>query len=328
MGNNRFDYLIEKIDEAPFTEDPFPHILINDFFSKEDFAEIISSSEIKVAPAKDDSQMLDQLFDIGYRAIPFPGAVTDKNAYLEWRRSGKDTQNKHSACEGFGMTLRLNEPKSDILLELKAFIEGDAFNRAMARRFDIPFERCVVDSGIQKYLDGYEISPHPDIRRKAATFMVNINAHERSEELEHHTQYLRFKPGYEYVRAFWEGNPDIDRGWVPWDWCETVSTQTQNNSIVIFSPSDSTMHGVKADYDHLQGQRTQLYGNLWYEKVKLPQAQWEEMDIRSMVGSGLHKGVKLSLKQQIIANAPEPMRELGKSLVRKFSRSQGGRNYS
>ena len=54
---------------------------------------------------------------------------------------------------------------------------------------------------------------------------------------------------------------------MPWDWCEVQKTQTENNSIVIFSPSNDTLHAVKADYNHLTYQRTQLYGNLWYSRV-------------------------------------------------------------
>jgi len=60
----------------------------------------------------------------------------------------------------------------------------------------------------------------------------------------------------------------MERCWVPWDWCTTVKQQTQNNSIVILSPSFDTIHAVKASYCHLEGQRTQLYGNLWYKEGK------------------------------------------------------------
>jgi hypothetical protein len=40
---------------------------------------------------------------------------------------------------------------------------------------------------------------------------------------------------------------------------------------VIFAPSSGTLHAVRAHYDHLAGQRTQFYGNLWYEPADLPQ---------------------------------------------------------
>lgn len=97
--------------------------------------------------------------------------------------------------------------------------------------------------------------------------MVNINPGRMSETQTHHTHFLRFRPTYKYVQAFWEGNPQLDRCWVPWGWCETAKIQDRNNSIVIFSPNNDTLHGVKARYDHLAYQRTQLCGNLWYHEL-------------------------------------------------------------
>jgi hypothetical protein len=138
----------------------------------------------------------------------------------------------------------------------------------LAKKFGIDMDDVFYDAGIQKYLDGYEISPHPDIRKKALTYMVNINPGDKSERSGHHTHYLTFKDAYKYVEAYWKGNPNKDRCWVPWDWCETKKIQTENNSIVIFSPDNNTMHGVKAVYDHLAYQRTQLYGNLWYHEIR------------------------------------------------------------
>ena len=161
--------------------------------------------------------------------------------------------------------------------------------------------------GIQKYLDGYEISPHPDIRKKAATYMVNINPSNESESFNHHTHYLKLKPKYNYVKEFWKGNKDAERLWVPWDWCTTEFLQSKNNSIVIFSPSDETMHGVKADYEHLSTQRTQLYGNLWYlnkETVYAP--KWEQFVFNNSENnknqnesnlSKLHKFIKSAIKK-------------------------------
>jgi hypothetical protein len=96
--------------------------------------------------------------------------------------------------------------------------------------------------------------------------MVNLNPDSRSETLQYHTHYMRLRDAYRYVQTYWESNQNKDRCWVPWDWCETRKIQSANNSIVIFSPSNDTIHGVKATYDHLASQRTQLYGNLWYHQ--------------------------------------------------------------
>jgi len=48
----------------------------------------------------------------------------------------------------------------------------------------------------------------------------------------------------------------------------------------MFSPSSLTMHAVKANYNHLKGQRTQLYGNLWYKNANtLNKLEWESLVI-------------------------------------------------
>ena len=275
-----FDYLIEKIRSTEFKTEPFKHLYIEDFFSGEHLEDIKSSTEIASPQADNDQQLIDGLTSKGFKPIKFPGCVTDIKAYTKWH-SKKENADHHSATEGFGMALRLFSFDSPILSAVNEFIGSDKFNKAIAEKFSIEFKKCKIDGGVQKYLDGYEISPHPDIRRKAATFMININPSDESESLDHHTHYLRLKPDRQYVETLWEGNPQVDRAWVPWDWAETVYQQVKNNSIVLFSPSNDTLHGVKASYNHLQTQRTQLYGNLWYrERERLGTVNWEAMDFQ------------------------------------------------
>ena len=173
---------------------------------------------------------------------------------------------------------------------------------------------CISDGGIQKYLDGYEISPHPDTRKKAATFMVNINPSIESEENNHHTHYLKLKRSYAYVDEFWGGNENIDRAWVPWTWAETIKQQRKNNSIVLFSPSNDTLHGVKASYNHLETQRTQLYGNLWYKESKVDKAlEWEQLDLSSQATSKR----KINTKQKIAGTLPASVKTVLKKMIRK-----------
>lgn len=175
------------------------------------------------------------------------------------------------------MVLRLDKfsPELD---EIQSFFAGEEFNQLLARKFDMDFEKCTFDGGIQKDLDGYEISPHPDIRSKALSFMLNLNPGKHSEQLQHHTHLLKFKKKYKFVQTLLECNETLERFWVPWDWCETVKIQSSNNSIIIFSPSDDTLHAVKANYNHLITQRTQVYGNLWYNDFPpLKEVWWEEV---------------------------------------------------
>ncbi|MWV26535.1 hypothetical protein [Aurantiacibacter rhizosphaerae] len=309
---SRFDYLIEKISKADFLDHPFRHVYITDFLLEEDFKAITKSPEINVEPVSSDGELFEVLQQKGYKPIQFPGCITNKQEYMDWHRSRKSQRYVHSACEGFGMTLRLYNPSTPILEELISFLSSDAFNRALAEKFDLDFENCKVDNGIQKYLDGYEISPHPDIRRKAATFMVNINPHADSEERDHHTHYLQLKDEHSHVRKFWDANLEKERCWVPWDWCDVVKTQPENNSIVLFAPGNDTMHAVRARYDHLDGQRTQLYGNLWHSDVgDLPPHDWELFELAS---GKLNWG---AIKRTARDHLPQPVVSMAKKALRR-----------
>jgi hypothetical protein len=281
MAGSRFLYLVDKIYEASFNEEPYKHIYIENFFNSSDFEEIITSDEISTLSVSSDSELIEGLREKGYKVINFPGCITDQGQYMKWHSSKAKTSRTHSACEGFGMVMRLYEKRTKILVELEEFLLSEEFNRAIAEKFNVQLKDCQVDGGIQKYLDGYEISPHPDIRKKAATYMVNINPSAISEASDHHTHFLKFKPSNNYISKFWENNKDYDRDWVPWDWCETVKQQNKNNSVVIFSPSNDTMHGVKANYNHFLTQRTQLYGNLWYLNSETKPLKWEQLQIPS-----------------------------------------------
>ncbi|MDA7840051.1 hypothetical protein N9A55_04725 [Luminiphilus sp.] len=175
--------------------------------------------------------------------------------------------------------MRLYNLQSDILKAVNAFFGSAEFHNAVAEKFGITRE-YIYDGGIQKYLDGYEISPHPDIRLKAATWMININPSPLAHAINYHTHYMEFRDSRKYVEEFWRGNQSVERAWVPWKWAHTVREQKANNSIVIFSPADNTLHGVKARYDHLLTQRTQIYGNLWYrQSSSKANLTWESLDL-------------------------------------------------
>jgi hypothetical protein len=312
-----FDYLINKIIDADFSHQPFKHIYIDNFFSEEHFIKIISSREIKLSKSNSDDELFNNLFKNNYKIISFPGSITDHKKYIDWHSKRKTNIICHTACESAGMVLRLFS-EDEFLRKLSHFIGGNEFNTAIAHKFGINLDECDIDGGIQKYLDGYEISPHPDIRKKAATFMVNINPHDDSESFNHHTQYLKFKKSKEYIRHFWDGNPDCDRTWVPWDWCEKVFEQKKNNSIVIFSPSNETMHAVKANYDHLKTQRTQLYGNIWHkEDLTKSFPSWEKFNNFHL---SAYQSPKESYKSRLYKYLPN-------RLTNYFRRLTSGDNY-
>lgn len=325
MNNNYdFNYLIKKIKDSDFSSEPFKHLYLENFFSDAHFQEIINSNEIVSPKATNDSELIEGLKNKGFKPIEFPGCITNSKRYINWHENGKKTTT-HSACEGFGMVFRLYDINSNILTELNEFLKSDDFNKAIAEKFGIDFEGSVTDGGIQKYLDGYEISPHPDIRKKAATFMVNINPSSESENMNHHTHYLKFKNSYSYVEEFWSGNKQIDRAWVPWSWTETVKQQTKNNTIVIFSPSNDTIHAVKSDYNHLLTQRTQLYGNIWYKtNSTTSRLEWEDLDLLSK-NKSIKNQEKNILKQKMVSILPVSVKEKLKAIKMNFKNNKIGK---
>lgn len=318
--NYDFGYIVQKIEDSNFSVEPFKHIYIEDLFSETHFNEIINSTEISTPNATNDKELIQGLIDKGFDPIEFPGCVTDIKKYINWHEDGKKID-FHSACEGFGMVLRLYRFKSNILRELNKFLASEEFNNAIAKKFGIHLDECIVDGGIQKYLDGYEISPHPDIRKKAATFMVNINPSSESKNMNHHTHYLKFKESYAYVEEFWKGNKKVDRSWVPWSWTESINQQTKNNTIVLFAPSNDTMHAVKSDYNHLLTQRTQLYGNIWHKiNPTTSKLEWEDLDLLSSSKSIESTNV---LKQKIAKILPTSVKKIMKSNTNDVGKRNG-----
>jgi hypothetical protein len=264
---SKFDYILDKIANAPFESEPFRHVYIENLFSADHFLEITSAPEINIHPAESDEALFADLYKHNYKEIEFPGTTTNIKEYLRWHKKPfSDKPVDQRLCDGFGVTLRLQKPTDgSILQQLAQFFKSDDFWEIAAGKFNINLDDVKTDIGLQKYLDGYEISPHPDIRLKALTFMINMNPAPNSEAIDYHTHYLKFKPERQYVQSYWAEHRDEDRFWVPWSWCTTCKQQTRNNSVVLFSPADDTMHAVKASYNHLLTQRTQYYGNLWYK---------------------------------------------------------------
>lgn len=265
----QYDYILEKIMDAEWTEEPFRHVYIEDFLSDEHFEMLTSWHKINLPAYEKSSHMLYDMKILGYEPVPFPGCTTDVNEYLRWydgQRVGITPSHAHGLIEGFGLAMRLMKYDRPECLELIDFLNSKYFLDTLQLRLGVPGE-VSVETAIQKYVSGYEISPHPDIRKKCATYMININPGNGMENLDIHTHFMKFKPQKKWIYNHWK-TENVERCWVPWDWCDTVYIQNKNNSISMFAPGHDTLHAVKLDYNHLTGQRTQIYGNLWYTKRK------------------------------------------------------------
>ena len=272
-----FHYLLDKISSAHFSHEPFDHLKILNFLSPEHFRAIVDDRQIRLDRVGSTEELLESLEQNGYESIYFPGCVVSKKEYLDWYY-GSEKKAYHATTEGFGMVYRLRHDRSELIEGLVQFFESEELKAVLVQKFGIT-RPVRIDAGIQKYLHGYEISPHPDIRHKALTWMLNINPGENADDADYHTHYMKLKNQWRFIAEFWRYNEEFERDWLPWDWCETVKKQRENNSIVFFSPSNDTLHAVKANYDHLKTQRTQLYGNLWYESQDLPKLEFQYFDI-------------------------------------------------
>ena len=270
----QFKYLGKRIIDEPFHDNPFQHLVLENFLNKEHFDIVINDDQIHFEEHKTTQRLMQTLVTKDYRVQDFPGCTISAGQYLlnllnndfgnhsygyNYVKSGTNTIKLHSACESYGITYRLNKIKNKTISELVNYLNSDHFHNCIKQKFDIENDTTII-SAIQKNLTKYEISPHPDIRQKCMTYLLNINKDDNVEKEDVHTHLLQFKERKKFLYEYWEKYTDVDRFWVPWDWCDTKKIIRKNNSMVMFIPI-----GIKMDYDHLKWQRTQIYGNLMYK---------------------------------------------------------------
>lgn len=315
-----FSYLIAKIESASFKISPFKHIYIENFLDDEHYERLLSSDQIRHIKSKNDNLFYQNITKAGYKVVNFAGSTTNWDEFSAWRKTGKAPSYKHPLCESAGVTFRLFEYKDQFLSDLNKFMHSDEFNAALAAKFDMSLvgDQLSWDAGIQKYTDGYELAPHPDTKNKALTYLWDVTPPHLSGT--HFTEYFSFKERYRYVAEFWERNDDIETCWVPWSWVKKEFVQDKSNSIVIFKPASDTLHGIKARFEHLDSQRVQCYGNLWFNNCPpLQRCEAEALDLRSRAVAKKHdpalRGVNL-VKRKLIDLAPSKIRRFGKRFLK------------
>jgi hypothetical protein len=262
---SEFSYISDKILSAEFINDPFPHLEIENFLSEGHLSMVLDDKQIHFEEQVDNINLLQTLLNKKYEIQNFPGCCTDPWDYLcrlendEWPQDIKGTP-----IESYGITFRLSSYKNDDIENLIKYLNGAEFKSALEEKFNIQKENSII-TAIQKNLTKYEITPHPDTKRKALTYLLNINKDDSVEEYEVHTHLLKFKKEHEHIYKIWDETKNLDRCWVPWYLCDSVKRVRKNNSIVLFAPTSHTLHAIKLDYPHLKFQRTQIYGNLMYD---------------------------------------------------------------
>ena len=268
--NNEFYYLIDKIKETPFIQKPFEHIEIKNFLNQKHLNMILNEKQIHFDNKKNQDDLYKTLINKKWDILHFPGCTTSWENYKKYLKGGKISNYlKKNPIENVGITFRLNEYQNLNIKKLIEFMNGVEFHNVLKKKFKLNDATSII-SAIQKNLTGYEISPHPDKRSKALTYLLNINYDPKIEKMNCHTHLLEFKPKYKKIEKYWKDHPDTERCWVPWDWCTSKKTTNENNSFLIITPQSepASLHAILLDYDHLKFQRTQIYGNLMYKSNK------------------------------------------------------------
>ena len=262
--DSEFYYIINKINNAEIIDTPFPHINILNFLSEEHLRIITTEKQMHFETDTQD-ELYSKLINNGWVIQNFPGCTNNWETYKNLQ-SIENEVITNEPVESMGMTFRLKNIYNTTVNNLIRFMNSSLFHNTLRSKFNIENDTTII-TAIQKYLTGYEISPHPDIRQKSLTYLLNINNNSEIEKLDCHTHLLVFKDEYKFISEYWKNNKSINRCWVPWDWCTTVKTTRENNSLLIFKPDDAppTLHAIKLNYNHLKYQRTQIYGNLMYE---------------------------------------------------------------
>ena len=79
-----FQYLIDKIQNSKIIESPYSHIYIENFFDEEDFSKIINSNRVNTKNYKNNDELFESLFSLGYKTIDFHGCINNVKDYNAW----------------------------------------------------------------------------------------------------------------------------------------------------------------------------------------------------------------------------------------------------
>ena len=134
--NNRFSYLLKKIENAEFLTEPFQHINIFDFFNNEDFQQLLSLNQIKLKECENLQELIYELHSKNYEPILFPGSITSEKDYIKFAENGNFNRRLikgygRKVIEGYGITYRLKKYQSEFLAELMEFFEGDELRKLL-----------------------------------------------------------------------------------------------------------------------------------------------------------------------------------------------------
>jgi hypothetical protein len=266
--------LADKLDKAAIREYPFRHILIENFLPQSILERLLEAATV---PYADSFKKLKATHKIDWKVQPFPGCARGWIEYQVKRKLGMPWNDPR--LSGQGLALRYNGA-SPIIEKVTSAMTSDIFIDAVCRKLSIQ-DSVSASSGLQKYLNGYEIAPHTDPAGKKATMLINLGVNGfRCNGTG--TKLMRTKPEKRHIETFWSNNRHIEPDWILWEWCEEHAIVDGVNDFLLFHPTGETIHAVKCEYDHLRGQRMQVYSDLWLNSDNPrvpPKASYKDLNI-------------------------------------------------
>lgn len=180
--NPEFDYILQKISNAKILDYPFLHLDIKNFLSDEHLKLILNENQVHFNEVDDHDELKNKLLNNGWAIHNFPGCVNNWKEYTRYLKKS-EKYNSLDPVQRVGITFRLKYYQNEKIRRLVKFMNGASFHSVLRKKFNIIRDTSII-SAIQKNLTGYEISPHPDVRGKCLTYLLNINNNEEIEKLD------------------------------------------------------------------------------------------------------------------------------------------------
>ena len=233
---SKFNYVLKRIKKSKIIKEPFPHIEIGNFLKKKHYEELLQNLLIK---------NLDQI-DKKYILQYYPGAKLE-NLKLAERPTG------------LGLVFKLKkESYSSLMKEFDSFLISREFIETICEKLNASSEGWNLYE-YNKDLNGYEISPHPDVTGKLVTYQINFS----DENLKFYNLSTRLHSIKEEAKQKIAKLSSFRlRPWGEWHWFDVAKQiHFRKNNFFAFAPSSTSYHSVKLEnYPENIEQRTMLRG--------------------------------------------------------------------
>jgi hypothetical protein len=125
-------YLIEKISNSNIIEEPFPHIIINNFLSEKHFNILKNDEQIHFEEVKNNDELYNKLLSKDWKIQRFPGCITKWSEYKEYLNNTKIFKSlSNNPVGNVGMTFRLSKYNNKDVENLINFMNSESFHNIL-----------------------------------------------------------------------------------------------------------------------------------------------------------------------------------------------------